>query len=137
MKTLTVKKDNVWQVLENETPIKARICEGKTKIAALLNCETILKAKSEADIQKAIKNIWKKRATQKRFDRYAVLFQEIFKRELIQFVDYKFSILTGNPCLDVIEFDKFIRPEDGVSTYQKIEADYGSKALKLIKLLIK
>jgi hypothetical protein len=56
-------------------------------------------------------------------------FEKIFHRRLWNY----WSMVYG---LNAIEFDKFIAPGDGQSTYEKIREVYGDRAVALIKELI-
>ena len=138
MKTLTVKKDSSWQVVEAETPFKARISEARTRKEAVAEAERILASKTEDDLNKAIKNLWRKDRANKRFKKYAELFQSIFKRPLQYFNTPMIYALCGVSSFDVMSFDQnVIKSGDNESCADKLERVYGSKASKLVKLLMK
>ena len=105
MKTLAVKKDNHWQIVEAETPFRARIAEAKSRKEAVAEAERILATKTEDDLSKALKGLWKKHKTNKRFKVYADLFQSIFKRPLQYFNTPMIYALCGVSSFDVISFD--------------------------------
>jgi len=118
------------------TPKIAKELSLKSKKINFLPGEDCQKVSS--NIQSINKEEVKKKIKNKFFKDVRIdnLFIKIFNRSLTSFRD-KLMLLNGDYTLDVIALDNYIHTPDGISMSNFILKEYGEKALKLVKKLMR
>lgn len=116
----------------------ANVCKLKNKKECLLKGIEIINTQGEENTITAIKILKDKKIKNKFFQRECIkrLFKNTFGKELHSFRCYLSFIISGEYCLDIIRLDKFLQVPEGISCSDYILNKYGSRAVKLVEVLI-
>lgn len=116
----------------------ANVCTLKNKKECINKGIEIINSQGKDNTLEAIKRLKDKKIKNKFFQRECIkrLFKNTFGKELHSFKCYLSFVLSGEYCLDIIKLDKFLQVPDGISCKDYILNKYGTRAVKLIELLM-
>ena len=131
-----IYKEGLWKSREIQTGLLVEK-SGKKSDCERLTREKIEKYGAEK-LRECIASVLKHKKQTKLFNHhlFGKFFRRYFGEHPLHFRERFSHFFLGHDVLDVIEFDKFLRTPDGVSTNDHIKNKYGSNALTLVRAII-